>query len=196
MVYPEPCKELRRRISAAISGWDCLLPTFICPGFDCGSHAPKASGPEAGAPGSNLGREASPRWRSNHRLCCCPAPDLITHAAQKCKVWQQFSLCSSTYQYIGGAACWLGLPCGAPKMMSNSCHLDIATGLKGVRSSETQKFSRAQPFHVSMPHRGAKNWLSAGPPVSPYTQRCPSQRHCWNTWPGWKSVCAPQKRIY
>ena len=32
------CKELRRRISAAISGWDCPLLTFIYPGFDCGSH--------------------------------------------------------------------------------------------------------------------------------------------------------------
>ena len=37
MVYPEPCKELRRRNSAAVSGWDCPLPTFIYPGFDCGS---------------------------------------------------------------------------------------------------------------------------------------------------------------
>ena len=37
MVYPEPCKELRRRISATISGWDCPLLTFIYPGFDCGS---------------------------------------------------------------------------------------------------------------------------------------------------------------
>ena len=30
MVYPEPCKELRRRLSATISGWDCL-PSFIDP---------------------------------------------------------------------------------------------------------------------------------------------------------------------
>ena len=29
--------KLRRRISATISGWDCPLPTFIYPGFDCGS---------------------------------------------------------------------------------------------------------------------------------------------------------------
>ena len=30
-------QELRRRISAAIYGWDCPLLTFIYPGFDCGS---------------------------------------------------------------------------------------------------------------------------------------------------------------
>ena len=34
MVYPEPCKELGRRISAAIY---VSLPTFIYPGYDCGS---------------------------------------------------------------------------------------------------------------------------------------------------------------
>ena len=34
MVYPEPCKELRRRISAAISGWDCSLLTFTYPGVE------------------------------------------------------------------------------------------------------------------------------------------------------------------
>ena len=36
MVYPEACKELRRRISATISGWDCPLLTFIYkyPGFE------------------------------------------------------------------------------------------------------------------------------------------------------------------
>ena len=28
MVYPEPCKELRRRVSVAIHSWDCPL-TFI-----------------------------------------------------------------------------------------------------------------------------------------------------------------------
>ena len=39
VIIPEPCKELRRRISAAIYGWDCPLPTFIYPGFDCGSSA-------------------------------------------------------------------------------------------------------------------------------------------------------------
>ena len=37
MVDPEPCKELRRRIFAAIYGWDCPLLTFIYLGFDCGS---------------------------------------------------------------------------------------------------------------------------------------------------------------
>ena len=37
MVYQEPCKEVRRRISAAIHGWDRPLQTFIYPGFDCGS---------------------------------------------------------------------------------------------------------------------------------------------------------------
>ena len=31
MVYPEPCKELGRRISATISGWDCPLLTLIYP---------------------------------------------------------------------------------------------------------------------------------------------------------------------
>ena len=36
MVDPEPCKELRSRISAAIFGWDCPLLTFIYPGFDWG----------------------------------------------------------------------------------------------------------------------------------------------------------------
>ena len=30
----QPCKELSRRISAAISGLDCSLLTFIYPGFD------------------------------------------------------------------------------------------------------------------------------------------------------------------
>ena len=29
--------ELRRRIAAAIYGWDCPFLTFIYPGFDCGS---------------------------------------------------------------------------------------------------------------------------------------------------------------
>ena len=37
MVDPEPCKELRRRISAAIYGWACPLLPFIYTGFDCGS---------------------------------------------------------------------------------------------------------------------------------------------------------------
>ena len=37
VVIPEPCKELRRRISAAIYGWDYSLLTFIYPGCDCGS---------------------------------------------------------------------------------------------------------------------------------------------------------------
>ena len=37
MVDPEPCKELRRRISAAIRGWEYPLLTFIYPGFDCRS---------------------------------------------------------------------------------------------------------------------------------------------------------------
>ena len=31
MVYPEPCTGLRRRISAAIYGWDRPLLTFIYP---------------------------------------------------------------------------------------------------------------------------------------------------------------------
>ena len=35
MVDPEPCKELRRRNSAAISGWEHPLLTFIYPSFDC-----------------------------------------------------------------------------------------------------------------------------------------------------------------
>ena len=35
MVYPEQCKELRRR--PQLSGWDCPLLTFVYPGFDCGS---------------------------------------------------------------------------------------------------------------------------------------------------------------
>ena len=38
VVIPE-CRELKRRISATISGWDCPLLTFIYPGFDCGSTA-------------------------------------------------------------------------------------------------------------------------------------------------------------
>ena len=29
MDYPEPCKELRRRICATLFGWDCPLLTFI-----------------------------------------------------------------------------------------------------------------------------------------------------------------------
>ena len=37
VVIPELCKEFRRRISAAISGWDRPLLTFIYPGFDCDS---------------------------------------------------------------------------------------------------------------------------------------------------------------
>ena len=37
MVYPELRKALRRRISAAIYGWDCPLLTVIYPGFHCGS---------------------------------------------------------------------------------------------------------------------------------------------------------------
>ena len=32
-----PCKEIRRRTSATIYGWECPLLTFIYPGFDCGS---------------------------------------------------------------------------------------------------------------------------------------------------------------
>ena len=36
MVYPEPCKRIKKA-AAAISGWDCPLLTFIYPGFDCGS---------------------------------------------------------------------------------------------------------------------------------------------------------------
>ena len=35
VVYPEPCKEIRRR-PQLFSGWDLL--TFIYPGFDCGSN--------------------------------------------------------------------------------------------------------------------------------------------------------------
>ena len=38
MVDLEPWKEIRRRISATIYGWDCPLLTFIYPGFDCGSN--------------------------------------------------------------------------------------------------------------------------------------------------------------
>ena len=40
MVDPEPCKELNRRISSAIYGWDCPLLTFTYeyPGFDCDSR--------------------------------------------------------------------------------------------------------------------------------------------------------------
>ena len=34
MVHPEPCKELGRRIFAAISGWDRPLLTFIYLGFE------------------------------------------------------------------------------------------------------------------------------------------------------------------
>ena len=37
MVYPEPCKELRRRISAASYGWEYPLLTSIYSGFDCDS---------------------------------------------------------------------------------------------------------------------------------------------------------------
>ena len=37
MVNPEPYKGLRRRISAAIYGWDRPLLPFIYPGFDCDS---------------------------------------------------------------------------------------------------------------------------------------------------------------
>ena len=33
MVHPEPCKELRRRISATIYGWDRPLLPFIYPFF-------------------------------------------------------------------------------------------------------------------------------------------------------------------
>ena len=40
VVIPEPCTGLRRRISAAIYGWDRPLLTFIYPGFDCGSPGP------------------------------------------------------------------------------------------------------------------------------------------------------------
>ena len=36
-------QELRMRISATISGWDCPLLTFIYPGFDCGSHVLNAN---------------------------------------------------------------------------------------------------------------------------------------------------------
>ena len=36
MVYPEPCTGLRRRISAAIYGWDRPILTFIYPGGSCG----------------------------------------------------------------------------------------------------------------------------------------------------------------
>ena len=38
MVNPGPCKELRRRKSATISGWDCPLLTFIYPGFEHVAH--------------------------------------------------------------------------------------------------------------------------------------------------------------
>ena len=34
MVYPEPGKELRRRISAAMYGWDNPFLTFLDPGFE------------------------------------------------------------------------------------------------------------------------------------------------------------------
>ena len=37
MMNPEPCGELKRRISATIYGWDCPLLTFIYPGFDSDS---------------------------------------------------------------------------------------------------------------------------------------------------------------
>ena len=43
VVIPEPCKESRRRISAALHGWDCALLTFIYSGFDCGSADNSAS---------------------------------------------------------------------------------------------------------------------------------------------------------
>ena len=36
--------EFRRRISAAISVWDCVLLTFIYPGFDCDSSGDRNSG--------------------------------------------------------------------------------------------------------------------------------------------------------
>ena len=34
MVYPEPCKEFRRQISAAIYGWDCPLLAITRTGFE------------------------------------------------------------------------------------------------------------------------------------------------------------------
>ena len=43
MVNPEPCKELERRMSATISGWDCPLLTVIYPGVDCGSYGGRLS---------------------------------------------------------------------------------------------------------------------------------------------------------
>ena len=38
VVIPEPCKEFRRRISAAISGWNRPVLTFIYPGFGSNVH--------------------------------------------------------------------------------------------------------------------------------------------------------------
>ena len=38
MVDPEPDKELRRRIPATISGWDCPLLSFIYLGLNCGTN--------------------------------------------------------------------------------------------------------------------------------------------------------------
>ena len=38
MVDPEPCKDLRRRMSAAIHGWDRPLLTFTHPAFEDVAH--------------------------------------------------------------------------------------------------------------------------------------------------------------
>ena len=38
LVDPEPCKEIPRRISATIYGWDCPLLTFIYQGFEHVAH--------------------------------------------------------------------------------------------------------------------------------------------------------------
>ena len=37
-LYPNQCKELRRRKTATDSGWDFPLLTSTCPGLDCGSY--------------------------------------------------------------------------------------------------------------------------------------------------------------
>ena len=39
MVCPEPCKELSRRNSAAIHGWDCPYQPSSTRAFDCGSRS-------------------------------------------------------------------------------------------------------------------------------------------------------------
>ena len=48
MVHPEPCKEIRRRISAAIYGWDWPLLIFIYPGFGGSRLRPPNRSPSPG----------------------------------------------------------------------------------------------------------------------------------------------------